>query len=75
MPTSAGSLSLKGVMSKTDAFQIEKLRDDDRVQGRPFLVIRLEAVQVHLDQPATRQRLRLECRVDVRRAKAIPDIQ
>jgi amidase len=27
MPTSAGSLSLKGVMSKTDAFQIKKLRD------------------------------------------------
>ena len=26
MPTSAGSLSLKGVMSKTDAFQIKKLR-------------------------------------------------
>src|SRR5262245_49185755 len=25
MPTSAGSLSLKGVMSKTDAFQIKKL--------------------------------------------------
>src|SRR5215467_3814973 len=27
MPTSAGSLSLKGVMSKTDAFQIKKLRE------------------------------------------------
>src|SRR5437762_705258 len=27
MPTSAGSLSLKGVMSKTDAFQITKLRE------------------------------------------------
>src|SRR5262252_2580 len=26
MPTSAGSLSLKGVMSRTDAFQIKKLR-------------------------------------------------
>src|SRR5213594_3656499 len=26
MPTSAGSLSLKGVMSKTDAFQIKRLR-------------------------------------------------
>ena len=26
MPTAAGSLSLKGVMSKTDAFQIKKLR-------------------------------------------------
>src|SRR5262245_63466455 len=26
MPTSAGSLSLKGVMSKTDAFQIKKVR-------------------------------------------------
>src|SRR5215468_2545872 len=27
MPTSAGSLTLKGVMSKTDAFQIKKLRE------------------------------------------------
>ena len=27
MSTSAGSLSLKGVMSKTDAFQIKKLRE------------------------------------------------
>src|SRR5215470_6014608 len=27
MPTSAGSLSLKGVMSKADAFQIKKLRE------------------------------------------------
>jgi amidase len=27
MPTSAGSLSLKDVMSKTDAFQIKKLRE------------------------------------------------
>src|SRR5215470_14427492 len=27
MPTSAGSLSLKGVMSRTDAFQIKKLRE------------------------------------------------
>src|SRR5215467_5518219 len=27
MPTSAGSLSLKGVMSKTDAFQVKKLRE------------------------------------------------
>ena len=27
MPTSAGSLSLKGVMSKTDAFQIKTLRE------------------------------------------------
>jgi amidase len=27
MPTSAGSLSLKGVMSKKDAFQIKKLRE------------------------------------------------
>ena len=27
MPTSAGSLSLKGVMSRTDAFQIRKLRE------------------------------------------------
>src|SRR5215470_12964288 len=27
MPTSAGSLSLKGVMSKSDAFQIKKLRE------------------------------------------------
>ena len=27
MPTSAGSLSLKGVMAKTDAFQIKKLRE------------------------------------------------
>jgi len=27
MPTSAGSLSLKGVISKTDAFQIKKLRE------------------------------------------------
>src|SRR5262245_11892185 len=27
MPTSAGSLSLKGVMSRTDAFQVKKLRD------------------------------------------------
>src|SRR5437773_7415594 len=27
MPTSAGSLSLKGVMSKTDAFMIKKLRE------------------------------------------------
>jgi Asp-tRNA(Asn)/Glu-tRNA(Gln) amidotransferase A subunit family amidase len=27
LPTSAGSLSLKGVMSKTDAFQIKKLRE------------------------------------------------
>src|SRR5439155_862843 len=27
MPTSAGSLSLKGVMSKTDAFQVKKVRE------------------------------------------------
>src|SRR6516165_8848328 len=27
MPTSAGSLSLKGVMSRTDAFQVRKLRE------------------------------------------------
>ena len=28
MPTAAGSLSLKGVMSKADAFQVRKLRED-----------------------------------------------
>src|SRR5438128_5145747 len=31
MPTSAGSLSLKGVMSKTDAFQIKKLREEGAI--------------------------------------------
>ena len=39
--------------------------DDDRVQGRALPVVRLDAVEVHLDQPATRQRPRLERRMDV----------
>src|SRR5687768_9848395 len=37
MPTAAGSLSLKGVMSKADAFQIKKLREAGAIMHRAAL--------------------------------------
>src|SRR5207245_6507195 len=41
------------------------VRGDDRVQGRAFPVVRLDAIEVYLDQRATRERLRFERSVDV----------